>query len=338
MVLEFVKDGSLLSVLKKRRGRFTPQQFYFMCYSTVKGMKYLEREKVVHRDLACRNLLCSRSGSNWECKISDFGLSRELSYDVYSAKSKRAIPVRWTAPEIFSQGENTSKSDIWAWAVTCWEIYQCGLLPYGDLANDQVIEYVLSGKRLRVIALFVVLLSFFLNAFCFFFLQKPDQCPEEFYEIWEECWTENPKHRPSFQQIFKRMTKLGERLRYPEFLDDEPTDSESFSQAHQKSAQANNYSKNRKEQLIYEGPESEQGGGYEITSAKSKSEYDIQYAHTPSTTSSKPSKEMKNQTEVTSSYSLTPSDQKPKSSKKKKKARKVTSSSESENDDSSSSE
>lgn len=67
-------------------------------------MEYLVGKKVVHRDLAARNCLLSAYGSDgYLVKISDFGLTRELTATKdYFAAGKREnvpLPVRWMAPE-----------------------------------------------------------------------------------------------------------------------------------------------------------------------------------------------------------------------------------------------
>lgn len=62
------------------------------------GMKYLEASRIIHRDLALRNVLVAIDNNNYIAKISDFGMSRAAEY--YKTDNK-TIPVRWSAPEVF---------------------------------------------------------------------------------------------------------------------------------------------------------------------------------------------------------------------------------------------
>ena len=85
------------------------------------GMKYLEEQKIIHRDLALRNILTSTTGSDGKylSKVADFGLARSIEQGVYKSNTKM-LPVRWTSPECIHYGKYDAKSDIWAFGVLLW--------------------------------------------------------------------------------------------------------------------------------------------------------------------------------------------------------------------------
>ncbi len=158
------------------------------------GMKYLHSKQLIHCDLALRNLLLGLSGDKLIAKIGDFGLSRSLNNNEYYSLNNSQIPVRWTCPEVFVFRKISFESDVWSYGVTCWEIFSEGAVPYHQLSNMQVVEYVTSGKR----------------------LEKPEKCPEEFYEIMKQCWFGEASSRPSFESIVKKISKRGSVVDLPE--------------------------------------------------------------------------------------------------------------------------
>ena len=65
---------------------------------------------LVHRDLAARNVLV---GNDKIVKISDFGLTRNMSEDlIYMAKTDRKLPIKWMSPEAIIDEEFTVYSDV----------------------------------------------------------------------------------------------------------------------------------------------------------------------------------------------------------------------------------
>lgn len=128
MVTEFMENGDLLSFLHKEFETTKTQLTKFIQY-TASGMEYLHKSKIIHRDLACRNLLVAPAERGFTCKVGDFGLSRALENEEYQATS-RQIPIRWTAPESIEFNRYNEASDVWSFGVVSWEIYTRGAIPY----------------------------------------------------------------------------------------------------------------------------------------------------------------------------------------------------------------
>ena len=69
--------------------------------------EYLAALSVIHRDLACRNVLV---GEGKVLKIADFGLSRDT--DLYVSTLSTKLPIRWMAPESIMDRLFSEKSDV----------------------------------------------------------------------------------------------------------------------------------------------------------------------------------------------------------------------------------
>ena len=64
----------------------------------------------MHRDLAARNVLV---GNDKIVKISDFGLTRNMSEDlIYMGKTARNLPLNWMSLEAIIDEEYTMYSDV----------------------------------------------------------------------------------------------------------------------------------------------------------------------------------------------------------------------------------
>ncbi|XP_060718106.1 activated CDC42 kinase 1 [Tachysurus vachellii] len=176
MVTELAPLGSLLDRLRKRQGHIL---ISVLCRYTVQiacGMAYLESRRFIHRDLAARNILLA---SNDLVKIGDFGLMRALpgNDDHYVMQEHHKVPFAWCAPESLKTRTFSHASDTWMFGVTLWEMFSHGQEPWLSLNGSQILHKIdKEGER----------------------LVKPEDCPQDIYNVMLQSWSPKPEDRPTF--------------------------------------------------------------------------------------------------------------------------------------------
>ena len=60
-----------------------------------------------------------------------------------------------------------------------WEMATLAAQPYQGLTNDQVLRYVRDGNV----------------------MERPENCPNELYDLMTRCWAFDPRNRPTFTEI-----------------------------------------------------------------------------------------------------------------------------------------
>jgi tRNA A-37 threonylcarbamoyl transferase component Bud32 len=196
MVMEFAPLGSLDHVLSKadEDGIDISNLVKIMVGMQVaEAMAHLHLYKVLHRDLAIRNILAFRfDPQNWKqvlVKVTDYGLSL-LAHagftggtsvvEIQTISSNAAGPTRWMAPESIRRRVYSQKSDVWSFGVLLYEVWTLGMIPYHLIADDeQVARVVLQGER----------------------LPRPDNCSQQLYAIMQDCWKTSSRDRPSMLEL-----------------------------------------------------------------------------------------------------------------------------------------
>ncbi|XP_064082530.1 vascular endothelial growth factor receptor 1-like isoform X2 [Macrobrachium nipponense] len=178
----FIYDAGIVPAVT---APFTTSDLVCWAWQVAQGMDYLSQRKVLHGDLAARNLLLADDNV---IKISDFGLSREMyKKDVYMKKGDDLMPIKWMAIEAIRDRIFSVQSDVWAYGVALWEIFTLGSTPYpGIEVNKDFLKLIEEGYR----------------------MDKPKCANMEVYDIIMSCWESDPRLRPSFSQAAEQLGSL----------------------------------------------------------------------------------------------------------------------------------
>ncbi|KAH8111284.1 kinase-like domain-containing protein [Phellopilus nigrolimitatus] len=192
MVSPWMQNGDLRQFLLGSRRR---NRTLVLC-GVINGIKYLHglSPPIVHGDIRCANILIGDYG---QPLLSDFGLSRiEAVISATTGSTHGSGSLRWQAPELLypskygGNGRQTTQSDIYAFAMTCIEVFT-DAVPFKGMSDAEVITTVLNDGR-------------------------PDQPPFDasglgYAEVWElvkKCWHPVGSERPSADAINEIVHKI----------------------------------------------------------------------------------------------------------------------------------
>uniref|UniRef100_A0A674DAQ6 receptor protein-tyrosine kinase n=1 Tax=Salmo trutta TaxID=8032 RepID=A0A674DAQ6_SALTR len=201
VILPYMKHGDLHSFLLYSRLGDNPlslpsQMLVKFMTDIARGMEYLSNKRFIHRDLAARNCMLNE---NMTVCVADFGLSKKIyNGDYYRQGRISKMPVKWIAIESLADRVYTTKSDVWSFGVTTWEIATRGQTPYPGVENSEMYDYLRQGNRLK---------------------QLPG-CLDIIYFLMFSCWLLSPKDRPGFPSLRCDLEKALEEMPEQEEADD----------------------------------------------------------------------------------------------------------------------
>ncbi|ELP94003.1 map3k delta-1 protein kinase, putative [Entamoeba invadens IP1] len=176
IAMELMSRGSAHTLLINSHLTMSWDRRLRMLKDAASGMFYLHSSTppIIHRDLKSHNLLVDE---NWKVKVSDFGLSKTTVEA--SMPDEICGTLAWMAPEILMRKGQTTKSDVYSFAIVMWE-FLARKEPYPDIPRFHLIEKV--GE----IGL------------------RPDIPPNNhitYCELMQRCWEQDPNLRPDFSEI-----------------------------------------------------------------------------------------------------------------------------------------
>uniref|UniRef100_A0A915PPY8 Tyrosine-protein kinase n=1 Tax=Setaria digitata TaxID=48799 RepID=A0A915PPY8_9BILA len=183
IVMELASGGSLLARVQNIKHPPSDTDKIRYCAGAASGLAYLEAVQIIHRDIAARNCLLSTDD---EVKLSDFGLS--LLGIKYRERSMKNVPIRWLAPETLKQGRFSSKTDVWSFGITIWEIYSGGQEPYAEIQDNKELRRGVIEQRVKI--------------------SIPTGMPPTMQQIMSSCLIYDPENRPTFRELNAQLSVI----------------------------------------------------------------------------------------------------------------------------------
>jgi serine/threonine protein kinase len=144
--------GSVRSVLREPdlAPLLTPMHRLHIAQQTAAAVDFLEAARIIHTDIACRNVLIYQLEDDPELttvKLTDFGLAVDMPPNTDHITSRTPQATRWCAPETVAYMTWSYKTDVWSLGASLWELFAGGVSPWASISKRGDV-----AKKLRQIA------------------------------------------------------------------------------------------------------------------------------------------------------------------------------------------
>lgn len=221
ILMDYMKGGSLADLLDLEIKGLCPTDYdntkrQIILIGISRGMMLLHKHHVIHRDLKPENILLD---VDMKPRITDFGLSK--FFDPHHSMSQSMTDsgtVAYMAPEVIGSDHFNTKADVYAFGILMYELIG-GRRAYSELflKKKKITPFQLKKKVEEG------------------FRPKIDfPIKKGLKTMIKKCWDKDPKERPTFDEIFKKLSLSDEdyflefEMNYeePKIVDDKDDDDE----------------------------------------------------------------------------------------------------------------
>lgn len=145
MVMEYVEGKNLDELL--RQHKTLPYQVVVLIFmQALEGLHHAHKKGIYHRDIKPSNLILTPDGT---VKLMDFGIAKVAGEQRLTQVNKVIGTVEFLAPEIIEGKEPSVASDIYAAAVTMYELLS-GKLPFESSTDYNLMQEILKKKPMAL--------------------------------------------------------------------------------------------------------------------------------------------------------------------------------------------
>jgi serine/threonine protein kinase len=190
VVMEYVEGRDLGTIVHDLSVDISTKQKLHIAKGVAQGMNWLhclKPEPIIHRDLKPANILVTKEGN---VKVCDFGLSCvKERFDPKAPPKDKAVgtPV-YMAPEILCGVPSSEKSDVYAYAILLWELFNRKGRPFQSIPTfDAFCDAVIDRHERPLFT---------------------EDVPGNIQKLIQDCWHPDRHFRPSFSEILDRLDDI----------------------------------------------------------------------------------------------------------------------------------
>ncbi|CAH0552881.1 unnamed protein product [Brassicogethes aeneus] len=183
LLIEYCDGGALDSIMTELEKPLNELQIAYVCQNMCKGLQFLHRSHVIHRDLKAGNVLLTMSGG---VKLADFGVSAKNKNTLQKHDTFIGTPY-WMAPEVvlcetFRDNPYDYKVDIWSMGITLIELAQTEP-PNHEMSPLRVLLKIQKSEPPK--------------------LEQPSKWSKEFIDFIAKALIKDPQRRPTCDDLLK---------------------------------------------------------------------------------------------------------------------------------------
>jgi serine/threonine protein kinase len=154
IILQFCDEGSLLDRLYGPRAAdnpdLTPTELRAIALGTARGLHHLHHARVIHRDVAARNVLLH----DGVAKVTDMGMARDNAGEGtganYFQQTKTTTgPLKWMAHEQLTARAVSYKADVYSYGIVLFEMWGKEE-PWTGMTAIEAAAMVIGGQSHRI--------------------------------------------------------------------------------------------------------------------------------------------------------------------------------------------
>jgi len=200
-LLEYCEQGTLTDVLDKNSEDWDWHKFFKISSGIATGLLSLHnsRPPIVHKELRPNNILITE----WKAKFCEFGVSSdrytEKGRDQELASLTVDENIAYISPELFTSGEHSIKSDIYAVAILLWELVVKITTGQHEVPYHFLNKSKNGAEILRDVSEHHLRPSF------------PPEFPPALapiHKLITTCWDENPDKRPTAKNLCDQLRMI----------------------------------------------------------------------------------------------------------------------------------